>query len=52
MNVNLEQLEARLKALIEVRLVSTLPGFQVEDLVVQKLADSLKKNIEVSEDGT
>ncbi len=52
MNVNLEQLEARLKALIEVRLVSTLPGFQVEDLVVQKLADSLKNNIEVSEDGT
>ena len=45
MKLNLEQLEARLQALIEVRLVSALPGFQVEDLVVHKLADAMKNNL-------
>jgi len=45
MKLNLEQLEARLQALIEVRLVSVLPGFQVEDLVVHKLADAMKNNL-------
>ena len=45
MKLNLEQLEARLQALIEVRLVSALPGFQIEDLVVQKLASSMKENL-------
>jgi hypothetical protein len=45
MKVNLEQLEARLRALIEVKLVSALPGIQVEDLVVHKLADAMKNNL-------
>ena len=51
MKLKLEQLEARLQALIEVRLVSVLPGFQVEDLVVQKLASALKSNIVEDSDG-
>ena len=45
MKLNLEQLEARLQAMIEVKLVSALPGFQVEDLVVHKLADAMKNNL-------
>lgn len=45
MKLKLDQLEARLQALIEVRLVSALPGFQVEDLVIQKLASAMKSNL-------
>ena len=45
MKLRLEQLEARLQALIEVRLVSVLPGFQVEDLVAQKLAGAMKNEL-------
>lgn len=45
MKLRLEQLESRLQALIEVRLVSALPGFQIEDLVIQKLANAMKSNL-------
>ena len=45
MKLKLEQLESRLQALIEVRLVSALPGFQVEDLVIHKLASAMKSNL-------
>ena len=51
MKLKLEQLESRLQALIEVRLVSALPGFQVEDLVVQKLASAVKNNVVEDADG-
>ena len=51
MKLRLEQLESRLQALIEVRLVSALPGFQVEDLVVQKLASAMKNNLMEDLDG-
>ncbi|MGB7874229.1 MAG: FHA domain-containing protein [Anaerolineales bacterium] len=51
MKLKLEQLESRLQALIEVRLVSALPGFQVEDLVVQKLASAMKSNLVEDSDG-
>jgi len=51
MKLKLEQLESRLQALIEVRLVSALPGFQVEDLVVQKLASAMKSNLVEDADG-
>lgn len=51
MKLKLEQLESRLQALIEVRLVSVLPGFQVEDLVVQKLATAMKSNLVEDVDG-
>lgn len=45
MILKLEQLEARLQALIEVRLVSALPGFKVETLVIQKLASAMHDNL-------
>jgi len=45
MKLKLEQLEARLQALIEVKLMSALPGFQVEDLVIQNLASAMKSNL-------
>lgn len=45
MNLNLDQIETRLRALIEVKLVSALPGFKMEDLVVHKLADAMKSNL-------
>jgi hypothetical protein len=51
MKLKLEQLESRLQALIEVRLVSALPGFQVEDLVVQKIASAMKSNLNEESDG-
>jgi hypothetical protein len=51
MKLKLEQLESRLQALIEVRLVSALPGFQVEDLVVHKLASAMKSNLVEDVDG-
>jgi hypothetical protein len=51
MKLNLEQLEARLQALIEVKLVSVLPGFQVEDLVIQKLANAMKTNLSIDAEG-
>lgn len=51
MKLKLEQLESRLQALIEVRLVSALPGFQVEDLVVHKLAAAMKSNLVEDVDG-
>ena len=51
MKLKLEQLESRLQALIEVRLVSALPGFQVEDLVVHKFATAMKSNLVDDVDG-
>jgi pSer/pThr/pTyr-binding forkhead associated (FHA) protein len=51
MKLKLEQLESRLQALIEVRLVSALPGFQVEDMVIQKLASAMKSNLVEDVDG-
>jgi len=45
MKLNLEQLEARLQALIEVRLVSVIPGFKVETLVIHKLASAMNDNL-------
>jgi hypothetical protein len=51
MKLKLEQLESRLQALIEVRLVSVLPGFQLEDLVIQKLASAMKNNLDEDANG-
>ncbi len=50
--MNLEELEARLQKLIEVQLVSVLPGQKPEDLIVQKLTVALQSNIVVQADGT
>ncbi len=40
--MNLQELEARLQALIEVRLISALPGQKAEDLLVQKLTGAMR----------
>jgi hypothetical protein len=45
MILNLKQLEARLQALIEVHLVSALPGYNVETLVIQKLVSAMNDNL-------
>jgi hypothetical protein len=39
--MNLRELEARLQSLIEVRLISVLPGQKAEDLLVQKLTGAM-----------
>ena len=41
----LDQLEAKLQALVENQLTSILPGLKNEDRVIQKLASALKQNI-------
>ena len=48
--MNLEELEARLQALIEVRLVNALAGQKKEDLIVQKLSAAMQANLLVQED--
>lgn len=50
--MNLQELEARLQALIEVQLVSVLPGQKAEDLIVQKLTAAMQSNTIAQEDGT
>jgi len=49
---NLNVLEARLQSLIEVRLMSILPGYKVEDLIIQKLAAAVQSNLTVLDDDT
>jgi len=49
--MNLEELEARLQALIEVHLVNALPGQKKEDLIVQKLSAAMQANYLIQEDG-
>ena len=46
----LDQLEAKLQALVENQLTSILPGLKNEDRVIQKLASALKQNIIEHED--
>lgn len=50
--MNLQELEARLQALIEVQLVNVLPGQKAEDLIVQKLATAMQSDLRVLDDGT
>jgi hypothetical protein len=49
--MNINDLEARLQNLIEVRLLSALAGQKVEDLVIQKLASSMHANLITQADG-
>ena len=49
---NLNVLEARLQSLIEVRLMSILPGYKVEDLIIQKLAAAVQSNLTLLDDDT
>jgi hypothetical protein len=50
--MNINDLEARLQNLIEVRLVGLLPGQPVEDRMAQKLAASMHANLATQPDGT
>lgn len=52
MKMNLDELEARLQALIEVDLMSAIPGKKVEDIIIQKLAAAIQLNTVTMDDGT
>jgi pSer/pThr/pTyr-binding forkhead associated (FHA) protein len=45
MNLNLDQLEAKLQFLVENQLTGLLPGLKAEDKIIQKLAVALKQII-------
>lgn len=49
--MKLQELEARLQSLIEVKLVSVLPGQKAEDLIVQKLVEAMKSNVIADDQG-
>ena len=49
--MNLRELEARLQNLIEIDLLSALPGRKVEDVIIQKLAAAIHQNTIVTTDG-
>ncbi|MBI4761627.1 MAG: FHA domain-containing protein [Chloroflexota bacterium] len=52
MNINFDQLEARLQALFENQILSILPGVSREERLIQKLALALRQNIvEQKEEG-
>jgi hypothetical protein len=50
--INLKVLEARLQSLIEVTLMSILPGYKIEDLIIQKLAAAVQSNLTILDDET
>lgn len=43
--MNLDEIEKRLQALIEVELIQRLPGTTVEDILVQKMAAAIHQNL-------
>ena len=45
MNLNLDQLEAKIQSLVESQLTGLLPGLKLEDRIIQKLAVALKQNV-------
>jgi len=49
--MNIKELEARLQTLVEIDLMSVLPGKKVEDVVIQKLAAAIQLNSIKMEDG-
>jgi hypothetical protein len=50
--MKLQRLEARLRELLEVRLIRALPGRKPEDLFVQRLSEAMESNARVSPDGS
>ncbi|MCC7118955.1 MAG: DUF3662 domain-containing protein [Anaerolineales bacterium] len=50
--MNLKEIEARLQNLIEVDLLTALPGVKVGDVIAQKLASSMQANTQTLEDGS
>jgi pSer/pThr/pTyr-binding forkhead associated (FHA) protein len=51
MKTKLEQLEARIQELVEIHMVSILPGQKIENMVIQQLAEALRSNITGTADG-
>ncbi len=51
MKLNLEQIENRLRDLVEVKLIGLLPGSTAPHQAIQKLAQAMKDNLVQSEDG-
>lgn len=49
--MNLDALESRIRELIEIRMVSILPGQKMEQSIVQQLADAMQTNIVENEGG-
>ena len=45
MKLKLDELEAKLQSLVENQLVGILPGLNVQDRIIQRLANALKQNI-------
>ena len=45
MKNKLDELEARLQALVETQMMEILPGFKLEDRVIHRLANAIKQNI-------
>ena len=50
--MRLLRLEARLRELLEVRLIRALPGRRAEDLLVQNLTQAIESNVRVDPSGT
>jgi pSer/pThr/pTyr-binding forkhead associated (FHA) protein len=49
--MNLQELEARLRSLVEIKLVSVLPGQKAEDLIVARLTDAMRSGVVKQADG-
>ncbi len=49
--MNLEDLEARLRTLMEVQLINVLPGQRAEDLIVRRLAETMSSEAVLQPDG-
>lgn len=49
--MNLQDLEARLQTLIEVKLVKAIPGQKAEDLIIQKMMTAMKSSAIIRADG-
>ena len=49
--MNLQDLEARLQTLIEVKLVKAIPGQKAEDLIIQKMMTAMKSGAIIRADG-
>lgn len=50
MKLNLDQLEAKIQFLVENQLTGIMPGIQLEERIIQKLAVALKQNINEQKD--
>ena len=49
--MNLQELEARLQQLIEVQLISVLPGQKAEDIIIHELTSVMRSNAIAGKDG-